>query len=45
MAIVVGNKSGLTFYGQALLPHQFIVEHLTAKYRVKTAGRGRIINE
>jgi phage terminase large subunit GpA-like protein len=45
LAVAVGDKGSLTFYGRAPLQHQLIAEHLTAEYRVKTAGRGRVVDE
>ena len=45
LAVALGDKGNLTFYGRAPLQHQLIAEHLTAEYRVKTAGRGRIVDE
>lgn len=45
LAVALGDKGSLTFYGRAPLQHQLIAEHLTAEYRVKTAGRGRVVDE
>ena len=45
LAVALGDKGSLTFYGRAPLQHQLIGEHLTAEYRVKTAGRGRVVDE
>ena len=45
LAVPLGDRSSLSFYGRHPHLHQLIAEHLTAEYRVKTAGRGRIVDE
>jgi phage terminase large subunit GpA-like protein len=45
LAVAIGDKGCLSFYGRTPLHHQLIAEHLTAEYRVKTAGRGRTVDE
>jgi hypothetical protein len=45
LAVAVGDKGCLSLYGRTPLHHQLIAEHLTAEYRVKTAGRGRTVDE
>lgn len=45
LAVMLGDKGCLSFYGRRPDIHQLIAEHLTAEYRVKTAGRGRIVDE
>ena len=45
LAVPMGDKSGLSFYGRHPALHQLIAEHLTAEYRVKTVGRGRTVDE
>jgi hypothetical protein len=45
LAVALGDKGNLTFYGRTPLQHQLIAEHLSAEFRVKTAGRGRVVDE
>ena len=45
LAVPMGDKSYLSFYGRHPALHQLIAEHLTAEYRVKTVGRGRTVDE
>lgn len=45
LAVAIGDKGCLSFYGRTPMHHQVIAEHLTAEYRVKTAGRGRTVDE
>ena len=45
LAVMLGDHGSLSFYGRRPDIHQLIAEHLTAEYRVKTAGRGRIVDE
>jgi hypothetical protein len=45
LAVAIGDKGCLSFYGRTPLHHRLIAEHLTAEYRVKTAGRGRTVDE
>ena len=45
LAVPVGDKGSLTFYGRIPGAHQLFAEHLTAEYRVKTQGRGRTVDE
>jgi hypothetical protein len=45
LAVPMGDKSCLSFYGRHPALHQLIAEHLTAEYRVKTVGRGRTVDE
>lgn len=45
LAVALGDKSCLSFYGRHPALHQLIAQHLTAEYRVKTQGRGRTVDE
>ena len=45
LAVAMGDKSSLAFYGRQPQLHQLMAEHLTAEYRVKTIGRGRTVDE
>ncbi len=45
LAVMQGDRGCLSFYGRRPDIHQLIAEHLTAEYRVKTAGRGRVVDE
>jgi hypothetical protein len=45
LGVAIGDKGCLAFYGRTPLHHQLMAEHLTAEYRVKTAGRGRTVDE
>ncbi len=45
LAVPLGDKGCLSFYGRHPALHQLIAEHLTAEYRVRTVGRGRTVDE
>ena len=45
LAVPMGDRGCLSFYGRHPSLHQLIAEHLTAEYFVKTVGRGRTVNE
>ena len=45
LAVPMGDRGCLSFYGRHPSLHQLIAEHLTAEYRVKTTGRGRTVDE
>jgi hypothetical protein len=45
LSVMLGDKGSLSLYGRLPQHHQQIAEHLTAEYRVKTQGRGRIVDE
>ena len=45
LSVPLGDKGSLSLYGRRPLQHQQFAEHLTAEYRVKTAGRGRTVDE
>jgi phage terminase large subunit GpA-like protein len=45
LAVPIGDHGSLSFFGRYPDLHQLIAEHLTAEYRVKTVGRGRVVDE
>ncbi|MCO6437297.1 MAG: phage terminase large subunit family protein [Phycisphaerae bacterium] len=45
LAVSMGDAGSLSLFGRKLEQHRLLAEHLTAEYRVKTAGRGRTVDE
>ena len=45
LAVAMGDRGGLTLFGSRPEQHRLFAEHLTAEYRVKTEGRGRVVDE
>ena len=45
LAVAMGDGGCLSLYGRNPEAHRLLAEHLTAEYRVKTEGRGRIVDE
>ena len=45
LAVPLGDRGCLSLWGRRPDIHQPIAEHLTAEYRVRTAGRGRVVDE
>jgi len=45
LAGAMGDKGCLSLFGRDPELHRLLSEHLTAEYRVKTAGRGRVVDE
>lgn len=45
LSVARGDAGNLSLWGKSPLHHQLFAEHLTAEYRVKTAGRGRTVDE
>jgi hypothetical protein len=45
LAVPIGDHGSLSFFGRYPDLHRLIAEHLTAEYRVKTMGRGRVVDE
>ena len=45
LAGTMGDRGCLSLYGRSPEAHRLIAEHLTAEYRVKTEGRGRVVDE
>jgi len=45
LAVAMGDKGCLSLFGDNAERHRLFAEHITAEYRVKTAGRGRTVDE
>ncbi|NLF17735.1 MAG: hypothetical protein GX595_10825 [Lentisphaerae bacterium] len=45
LTVPMGDRGCLSLYGRDPVAHQLFAEHLTAEYRVKTEGRGRVVDE
>jgi len=45
LAAPMGDKGCLSLFGRDPGAHRLLAEHLTAEYRVKTEGRGRVVDE
>ncbi|MGE4157717.1 MAG: terminase gpA endonuclease subunit [Planctomycetota bacterium] len=45
LAVAMGDKGCLALFGRDPLDHRMFAEHLTSEYRVKTEGRGRVVDE
>jgi len=45
LAVPMGDKGCLSLFGRDPEAHRLLAEHLTAEYRVKTEGRGRVVDE
>ena len=45
LAVPMGDRGCLSLFGRDAQHHRLFAEHLTAEYRVKTAGRGRTVDE
>lgn len=45
IAVPMGDKGCLSLYGRNAEAHRLFSEHLTSEFRVKTEGRGRIVDE
>jgi len=45
LAVSMGDAGCLSFFGRSPEAHRLMAEHLTAEYRVKTEGRGRVVDE
>ena len=45
LAVPMGDPGALTLYGRNAERHRALSEHLTAEYRVRTEGRGRVVDE
>ena len=45
LAVAMGDKGCLSLYGRKPDDHRLMAEHLTAEYRVRTEGRGRVVDE
>lgn len=45
LAVPMGDPGCLSLFGRAPDAHRLLADHLTAEYRVKTEGRGRVVDE
>jgi len=45
LAVAMGDKGCLSMFGRDPQAHRLLAEHLTSEYRVKTEGRGRVVDE
>jgi phage terminase large subunit GpA-like protein len=45
LAVAMGDPGCLSLYGRNPEAHRLLAEHLTAEYRVRTEGRGRVVDE
>lgn len=45
LAVPMGDRGCLSLYGRDPAAHRLFAEHLTAEYRVRTEGRGRVVDE
>jgi len=45
LAVPMGDKGCLSLYGRDPERHRLLSEQLSAEYRVKTEGRGRVVDE
>jgi hypothetical protein len=45
LAVAMGDPGSLSLFGRKPGEHQLLAEHLTAEYRVRTEGRGRVVDE
>jgi hypothetical protein len=45
LAVAMGDKGCLSLFGDSPAQHRLLAEHITAEYRIKTAGRGRTVDE
>ena len=45
LAVAMGERGTLTLFGNKSEQHRLFSEHLLSEYRVKTEGRGRVVDE
>ena len=45
LAVPMGDTGCLSLYGHDRERHRLLAEHCTAEYRVRTEGRGRVVDE
>jgi len=45
LAVPMGDRGCLSLFGRDAEVHRLLAEHLTSEYRVKTEGRGRVVDE
>lgn len=44
-SVAMGDRGALTLFGEKPHEHKLLADHLTAEYRVRTEGRGRVVDE
>jgi hypothetical protein len=44
LSVAMGDRGGLTLFGDRPHDHHLLADHLTAEYRVRTTGRGRTVD-
>lgn len=45
LSVPMGDKGCLSLFGRDPSAHRLLADHLTAEYRIKTSGRGRVVDE
>lgn len=45
LAVAIGDRGCLSLFGRDADAHRLLSEHLTAEHRIKTEGRGRMVDE
>lgn len=45
LAVSMGDKGCMSLFGRDPESHRLLADHLTAEFRVKTQGRGRVVDE
>jgi phage terminase large subunit GpA-like protein len=45
LAVAIGDRGSVSLFGRNPEAQRLFAEHLTAEYRVKTEGRGRVVDE
>ena len=45
LAVPMGDPGCLSLFGRKADTHRLFSEHLTAEYKVRTEGRGRVVDE
>ncbi|HOF18980.1 MAG TPA: phage terminase large subunit family protein, partial [Phycisphaerae bacterium] len=45
LAVPMGDPGCLSLFGRSPETHRLFAEHLTAEYKVRTEGRGRVVDE
>jgi hypothetical protein len=45
LAVAMGDKGCLSFFGSKSETHRMIADHLISEYRIRTEGRGRTVDE
>jgi len=45
LAVPMGDPGSLSLFGRTPALHRLLADHLLSEYRVKTEGRGRVVDE